>query len=190
MQKSLKLISVVSFLTFASCSTLIGNVKPIDEKSDRYQIEDLSTRAPGVWKKLDTNQLISKDAKIGANIEAFSSEVTDVAFQSKKTAAIISLNSSCRKGRETIRDLDPYLKELFLGITDVSEEYQAVSQVAGVPAAEGVIAGKMAGEQTKIHALVLSRNQCVYDLMYISRPDHFSLHEADFNHFVSSLRLR
>lgn len=181
---------VVSFLTLASCSTIVGNVKPVDEKSDYYQVADLSAEAPGVWKKLDTALLIAKDARIGTNSDAFSSEITDYAFQSKKTAAIISLNSSCRKGRGTPNDLDIYLRELLLGITDITEQSRNATQVAGVPAAEGIVAGKMAGERTKIRAVVLSKNDCVYDLMYISRPDRFPTHEADFNHFVSSLRLR
>lgn len=181
---------VVSFLTFTSCSTIVGNIKPVDEKSDHYLIVDLAQEAPAVWKRLDAAQLLPKDAQIGTNADAFSSEVTDFAFQSKKTAAIISLNSSCRKGRGMSGELAPYLHELFLGIGDITEHSETATQVAGTPALEGVVAGRMAGEQTKIRAFVLAKNECVYDLMYISRPDRFSTHEMDFNRFVSSLRLR
>lgn len=185
-----RLFGLVSILTLASCSTIVGNVKPVDEKSDRYQIIDLSKEQPLVWRNLDAAQLLPKDAQIGNNSDAFSSEVTDFAVQSRKTAAIISLNSACRKGRGSLNDLKPYLNELFLGITDITERSEATPIVAGVPALEGVVAGKMAGEKTKIRAIVLSKSDCVYDLMYISRPDRFPTHEADFNRFVSSLRLR
>lgn len=184
------LFGVVSFLTLASCSTIVGNVKPVDEKSDRYWIADLSEDQPTIWKKLDAAQLLPKDAQIGTDSDAFSSEVTDFAFQSKKTAAIISLNSSCRKGRGAPSELKPYLRELLLGLTDMSEQTETATRVAGVPAIEGIVAGKMGGEKTKIRAIVLSKHDCIYDLMYISRPDRFPTHEGDFNRFVSSLRLR
>ena len=180
----------VILMALSSCSTLVGNVKPVDEKSTDYGVLDLSKENPTLWKRLDDAQLRPKDAQIGKNRQAFSSEITDMAYQSTKTSAIISLNSSCREGRDTITDLAPYLRELLLGITDVSEKTESAQQVSGSDALEETVAGKMAGSQTKIRALVLSKQGCVYDLMYISRPDRFTEHENDFNRFVSSLRLR
>lgn len=180
----------VILLTLTSCSTLVGNVKPVDEKSTTYGVADLAKESPETWRRLDDSQLRPKDANIGTNKKAFSSEVTDIAYQSRRTSAIISLNSSCREGRDTIEDVGPYLKELLLGMTDITEKTESSRKVSGVDALEGIVAGKMAGERTKIHALVLSKNGCVFDLMYISRPDRFATHEGDFNRFVSSLRLR
>lgn len=177
-------------LTLTSCSTLVGNVKPVDEKSTAYEIVDLAKENPETWRRLDDSQLRPKDAKIGTSKKAFSSEVTDIAYQSRRTSAIISLNSSCREGRDSITDVAPYLRELLLGMTEVTEKKEGTRQVAGAEALEGIVAGKMAGERTKIQALVLSKNGCVFDLMYISRPDRFGAHENDFNRFVSSLRLR
>ncbi len=180
----------VIFLTTSACSTLVGNVKPLDEKSEDYGILDLAQENPRIWKKLSKEQLRPKDAQIGKNKQAFSSEFTDLAWQSQKTFAIISLNSSCREGRPTASDLKPYLRELLLGISDISEREESARQVSGQEALQSVIAGKMAGESTKIQALVLAKNDCIYDLMYISRPERFDAHTADFNRFVSSLRLR
>lgn len=180
----------VGFLALFSCSTLVGTVKPVDEKSEHYGVLDLAKESPKIWKKLDAAQLIPKDAQIGANKDAFTSEVTDFAFQSQGNASIVSLNSSCRKGRGEVRDLMPFLRELFLGMTDFDEEEPKSIQIAGVPALGKTLDGRMAGERTKIKAFVLSKNDCVYDLMYISRPSQFPVHEADFNRFVSSLRLR
>ncbi|MBC7387212.1 MAG: hypothetical protein H7301_13755 [Cryobacterium sp.] len=177
-------------LGFSGCSTLVGSVKPVDEKSEHYGVLDLAKEQPAVWKKLNDQQLQPRDAQIGTNKDAFSSEVTDFAFQSVKTAAIISLNSSCRKGRGRITELKPYLRELFLGMTDKSEQEQIETTVDNTPALERTVEGRMAGEETKIRAFVLSKTDCIYDLMYISRPNRFETHAADFNRFVSSLRLR
>jgi hypothetical protein len=180
----------VMIMTVSACSTLVGNVKPVDQKSTDYGVLDLARENPAVWKKLSEAQLQPKDAQIGTNKTAFSSEITDLAWQSQKTFGIISLNTSCREGRPTANDLKPYLRELLLGISDITEREESTRQVSGQEALQAIIAGKMAGESTKIKALVLAKENCIYDLMYISRPERFNAHDADFNRFVSSLRLR
>jgi hypothetical protein len=181
----------IALLAASSCSTLVGSVKPVDRKSERYGILDLSREAPQAWKKLETAQLLPEDAQITSNASAFSSEISDMAFQSQRTSAIISLNSSCRKGRGAASDLQPYLRELFLGMTDREDQAEPrETTLSGVPALSQTVEGRMAGELTKIEAVVLSKADCVYDLMYISRPEAFAVHEKDFKRFVSSLRLR
>lgn len=182
--------SLVIFVTLSSCSTLVGNVKPVDEKSTVYGILDLTLENPKVWSRLDDSQLRPKDSQVGSNKKAYSSEITDVAYQSLQTSGIISLNSSCRSGRKTAEDLSPYLHELLLGMTEVAERSENRRKVADTEAIESLIAGKMAGERTKIQAIVLAKDGCIYDLMYIARPERFSTHIDDFNRFVSSLRLR
>jgi hypothetical protein len=181
---------LLTVLLLSSCSTIVGSVKPVDEKSEGYSAADLSKDAPQVWKKLDQSQLLPKDGDFEGNAEAFSSEMTDVAYQSRKTAAIISLNSSCRKNRGQVLDLHPVLRELLLGMSDVTERTETPTTVSGIPALGGTVAGTMGGEKTKIQAVVVSKDDCVYDLMYISRPERFQVHAPDFGRFVSSLRLR
>ena len=61
----------VIFMTMSACSTLVGNVKPVDEKSRDYGILDLANENPAVWKKLSEGQLQPKDAQIGTNKQAF-----------------------------------------------------------------------------------------------------------------------
>lgn len=189
-RSALLALSFVTILTATSCSTLVGNVKPVDEKSTDYTVLDLAKEYPKVWTRLDDSALRPKDAQIGSNKQAFSSEITDLAFQSRRTSAIISLNSSCREGRDSIGDLGPYLKELLLGMRDVTEREESSRRVDGVDGLQSIVAGTMAGERTKIHAIVLAKQGCIYDLMYISRPERYPTHEGDFNRFVSSLKLR
>ncbi len=181
---------VAIFLTTSSCSTFVGNVKPIDEKSDDYGVLNLARDNSAAWRQLNDSQLMPPDARIGENSDVFSSEITDLAFQSKRTSAIVSLNSSCRQGRERITDLRPYLNELFLGISDVTERIDTPFRLSGANALEGRVTGKMAGQDTRIRAVVVASSDCIYDLMYISRPTQYSVHEGDFNRFISSLRLR
>jgi hypothetical protein len=185
-----RLLTLIAILSLSACSTIVGTIKPVDEKSEQYSVLDLEKASPNTWRKLDETKLVSKDSDLGSNSEAFSSELTDVAYQSKVNSAIISLNSSCRNGRGAVQDLRPILRELLMGMSAVEERTETPTQISGYPALAGTVAGRMAGEHTKIRAVVVSKGECVYDLMYISRPDRFSTHEPDFNRFVSSVKLR
>lgn len=167
------------------CSTLVGSVKPVDEKADNYETIELS---PSQWRKLDPRQLISGD--LPDNTDAYSSEVSDVTYQSLKTAAIISLNSACRPGRPELEDLHGVANELLLGFSDVTEKKEEEIRVSGHRALQTTVQGKLERRATRVRTVVLSRGNCVYDLMYISDPAKFSVHEADFTRFISSLRLR
>lgn len=160
------------------CSTLIGNVKPVDQKSDHYSILDL-TQGSSDWKKIDTNEA-----------ETESSDETDVSFQSVKSAAIISLNSICRSGKKISNNLELISRELLLGITSVTAREEKKMTISNSPALQTTIEGQLSGEKTKIRVVVLTHESCVFDLMYVTRPDRFEIHEADFARFISSLQLR
>ena len=174
-------------LALSSCSTLVGNVKPIDQKSQQYSISEPSAH---IWQKIDPTTLVSDKAKFDPTSSTYSSEVTDLTFQSKKTAGIISLNSSCRQGRAEEKDLDLITRELLLGITHVTLRTDESISIQNTPAMQTTVQGKIAGALTRIRTVVLSKDECIYDLMYVSTPEQFKVHEDDFNRFVSSLRLR
>ena len=168
-------------LTSASsgCGLLLGNIKPADEKSEGYGIMDLAQRNPD-WKKLPSSKEATNDAA-----------ASDVAYQSATTSSVISLNSACRPTIATEeRDLKAYTDQLFLGIREVTHREEKSSVVQGVPALETTLTGKVDGEMTEIRSVVVRRGECVYDLMYVARPEHFPANEADFAQFVASLKLR
>ena len=190
-QSSVSFLTITILLSISGCSTgsiLVGNVKPVDQK-DRahYEIKDLSQNSK--WKRLDTAATFSSES-VDASSEAFSSEAADDAYQHIDTGAIISMNSTCRNGKKEPKSLDPYLKELLLGFTQVVKIEDKKITVAGVNALERTIQGSISGEKTKIRAIVLAREHCVYDLIYIARPEKFNLHEEDFSGFIGSLKLR
>jgi hypothetical protein len=41
-----------------------------------------------------------------------------------------------------------------------------------------------------LRTFVLRRGDCVYDLMYVARPDRFAENEQDFSRFADSLKLK
>ena len=187
-----RVFSVILFISFTVLSTVLGSgcgllfttVKPVDEKSKNYRVADLSKDNLD-WTRLEPSASDSSPASAPAE----SSDLTDVAYQSKQTASIISLNSACRlkAGPDSLAVIS---HELILGVTEVSQHDEKNIDVSGMPALETTLQGKLNGEPIAMKTVVLKKEACTYDLIYVARPAHFLAQQADFSHFVSSLHLK
>ena len=171
-------ISVGIIMTsFCACGVLIGNVKPVAEKSNDYGVLDLSKENKD-WERLDSRE----------NAEA---EITDISYQSHRTASSVTLNSACRESlKARSQPLNNYTKSLLLGITDIDQKEEQEITVNGVPALQTTVQGKMNNEPIKLRAVVIKKDDCLFDLIYVARPQHFPEQENDFTRFVQSLRLK
>lgn len=190
--KNMRITLLILFLLLLDgCSTgqvLIGNVKPVDEKSESYGVMDLSKGNPD-WLKLDPKTEDTNPTPQDA--ATTSTEIADVAFQSKSTAAIISLNSACRDSKDyENKDLRTLTHVLLLGSSDVTLRDEKEYSISGSPALQTTIEGKINGEKVMLRTVVIKRQTCVYDLVYVARPQTFDAHVEDFSHFVASLRLK
>jgi hypothetical protein len=181
------------FLSASGCGVLIGNTPPADQKSDSYGIAELSKESPD-WQKLDPKQ-----AGAGADIgdpTTTPTEVSDVAYQSKKNASVISLNSACRpsnarpENKSVEEDLRSLTDVLLLGANNVTLRDERPLVVQNTPALQTTLRGAMNREIVMLRTVVLRRNTCIYDLVYVARPDTFAANEQEFTHFVASLRLK
>jgi hypothetical protein len=180
-------------LSASGCGILIGNTKPVDQKSDSYGIAELSKENPD-WQKLDPQR--AGNGVDGEDADVTPTEVADVAYQSQKTSSVISLNSACRNGKEAPEgksvqeDLRSLTDVLLLGASDVTLRDERPLTLQSTPALQTTIQGKMNGEKVMIQTVVLRRKTCIYDLLYIARPQTFAAGESTFTHFVASLRLK
>ncbi|MCM2277274.1 MAG: hypothetical protein NDJ89_04305 [Oligoflexia bacterium] len=173
-------------LLLQGCALLIGNIKPVEEKSRSYGVMDLAQAKPGEWKRLSPEKVAP---------ETSSTEISDVAYQSKATSAIISLNSACRPGgpdsQADRRDLQTLTNLLFLGISDVTQRVESGIELQGsIPALQTILQGRINGEEMKLRTVVFRKDSCVFDLVYMSRPRNFEQHDGDFSHFIASLRVK
>lgn len=190
---------VLALGSAAGCGLLIGNVKPVEEKSEQYGVLDLSYSNPD-WVKLPEDELPEEDAGPEKGTQkghekdkegAPSTAVPDVAYQSQKTSSIISLNSVCRPANKTFEpDLREVSRLLTLGFTQVTLREQRDLTVGGRPALETTVRGKLNGVPTMLRTVVVHHDDCVYDMVYVARPPLFESQERDFTRFVSSLRLK
>ncbi len=173
----------------SSCSLIIGSVKPVEEKSRTYGILDLSKTDPN-WTRLEQQNSAGQK---GSNSAGQESNISDIAFQSKKTASVISINTVCKSyenGQERNPDLKQLTMELLLGISNISLRNEENILVDNIPALKTTIQGWMNNEKVMLRTIVLKYSHCIYDLMYISRPERFAQEEENFSHFISSLHLR
>jgi hypothetical protein len=181
---------VLLALLQSGCSLFFGSIKPVEEKSTTYGVMDLSKTNPD-WLRLDgKTQPESTEAK---DPDTRQTSIADVAFQSKKTASIISLNSACKnyaEPNEKQENLKELTRELLLGISDISFHEEQEIFVNRIPALQTTVVGKLGQENMKLRTVVLQRTKCVYDLMYVSRPEKFPTHEDEFSNFVTSLMLK
>lgn len=184
------LVTICFFIAVAtsSCSVVVGNVKPVDEKSTQYGVMDLSAGNPE-WLKLDpakTDQY--GDLKSG---DVMSTEISDAAYQEKETASIISIDSACRNSNaQSQADLKTLTDMLFLGVTDVTLREEEGLEVQKNAALQTTLSGKLNGEPIMFRTVVMKRGTCVYDFVYMARPRYFAKHQDDFSHFVASIRLK
>ncbi len=194
--RTLALIALpLVLLTQTGCGLLLGKVKPVDEKSDYYGVMDLSKEKPAEWSKLDPAQIANGAER---DKDTTSSEVSDAVYQNKKTASTISINSACRPpGYVEKQDLRSVTNLLFLGLSDVTLRTERELPIQLNPALETTIRGKLAiapgsrsKEEVMLRTVVLKKEGCVYDLVYLAPPQFFEANLNDFTQFVASLRLK
>jgi len=174
-------------LSVPGCGLLVGNIRPVDEKAENYKVIDLGARNSD-WIKLEPSQ---EEQKHASDTATSLTEISDLGFQSKKTASIISLNSACRPTLENQeQDLRGFTQLLLLGISEITLREEKNLTLSGTPALETTVQGKMNNEPVMLRTVVLKKQHCLYDLMFVSRPESFQTHESDFSAFVSSLQLR
>lgn len=180
-KRTLPLGITLCFLIFQNaCGLLVGNVKPVEEKAEGYRILDLSKENPD-WTRIES----PKEENSNTN------ENSDITYQSHKTSSIISLNTACRKNPPSqSQDLHEFTKLLLLGISDISLKTEKNISLQETPALETTLEGKMNDEPMKLRTIVLKKRDCIYDLMYISRPQAFLSQEGDFSRFAAELRLK
>lgn len=182
-----RILILVSMLASSSgCGLLLGNIKPSARKSDDYKALDLA-KGGADWKRLDPAK---ESASTDSSTTDEPTDVSDLSFQSQKTASIVSLTSTCRRNAPAEpHDLLTDTKQLLLGFTQITHKETKDLEVAGRPALQTTVEGQINGRPMRIRAVVLEADNCIFDLMLISRPDRFEKAEPDFTRFVSSFRL-
>jgi hypothetical protein len=141
---------------------LIGRV--YESKSTSYEVGELSDK----WK--------------GIKIEG-----GDLAFWNHEIGATITVNSTCnQKGNYSLRILS---EPLVIGITDKQMVERNELNIDGQKALESIYLGKLDNVSIKLSAVVLKKNDCIYDFTYTSSPNNFDRGFSDFKEFISQFKV-
>jgi hypothetical protein len=173
--KSFHLATFAVFLS--SCSILVGQVKPVEEKSVNSSSGKPVLETLG-WKKLELSSATGT-----------ASDVPDAAWQSPKTDAVISLNSVCRRGREN-RGVREVTDALLTQWDSLVIQNQKDLQFKGMPGYETTALGKYLGRERKFQTLIVKSPTCIYDLIYLSPSDSFDQDLTAFLQFRDNLVIK
>ena len=140
----------LSLLTTSGCSVsklLVGQVDPVDQKSSTIQVTPVET-IDSNWKRIEIT-----DTTIATNASP------DRAWQSTKTASVISLNSACRQSNDgaqnynemNLKDITADLLSQWRGLEHKTERDFILS---GFPALETTADGLYVDRKRKFQTVV------------------------------------
>lgn len=109
-------------------------------------------------------------------------EGAGLAFRDDAASATIAANGRC--GADQDVPLASLTQHLFMQFTDREATLEEVVPFDGREARHTVMTAKLDGVPKKFDVWVLKKDGCVYDLLYIARPEGFDAGVAAFRAFV------
>jgi hypothetical protein len=169
LNKNLFLLGIVAIACSASSCALLFPDRTAP-KSLHYQV--VPPRSP--WQKI----LVGDDPN---SIDALKA---DLAYENPQTGAIISINSLCRKYSE--HNLEALTNNLVRGIDNRKTISKTSKTIANSEALDSIFEGIVDKVNLKIRTVVLIKNYCSYDFIYVSLPEKELNSKDAFEAFIAS----
>ncbi|HEY7655191.1 MAG TPA: hypothetical protein VIG07_20440 [Methylomirabilota bacterium] len=112
----------------------------------------------------------------------------DLALQSEAAPGGMLVDATCG-GRELSRPLDVLTRHLTFGLTKRDIVENGTIKVAGHDAAHSVVRGVADGRDVTVEAMVLRREPCVHDFLYVAPTGAFAAGRPVFRALVESFAL-
>ncbi|MGE3261726.1 MAG: hypothetical protein AB7K68_08115 [Bacteriovoracia bacterium] len=158
------------FFLLSSCALLFPDRTA--PKSRDYTV----TPPPSPWHKLATADDPSSTDAMKA----------DVAYENPDSGAIISLNSICRKYSPS--SLEILTNNLVRGISNREVMKREEISLAGAPALDTTFSGLVDNVPLNIRTVVLIKNSCTYDFIYVTVPKREEKNGPAFDTFLASFK--
>jgi hypothetical protein len=132
-----------------------------------YQAGNVAFRVgptPATWRRIEVSQAA-------------------LAFRDDTRDATIAVNGRCGLDGEDV-PLAALTQHLFLAFTDREILEQKVVPMDGREGMNTLLSAKLDGVPKKFNVWVLKKDGCVYDFLYIARPDRFDKGVTEFDRFV------
>lgn len=119
--------------------------------------------------------------------EQLKTESADLAWKSKKTNNIISLQSECNSEQET--SLQNIANSAYNAFSDYKTEQENVIEYNQREALQTLVAGKVDGVPVKMKSYFFKKNECIYTITYFGTPQKFSNELQIFDQFASDFKV-
>ncbi len=160
----------VACFSLAACAILFPDRTA--PKSGEYKI----TAPDSPWEKVAT----------GEEGAATDSLKADMAYENPETGAIISLNSICRKYTDST--LQSLTNNLVRGIQNRRVIDQKIVQIDSTPGEDTTFEGVVDNVKINLRTVVLKKDTCTYDFIYVVIPQRERNDRAEFEKFVASFQ--
>jgi hypothetical protein len=110
-----------------------------------------------------------------------------VAFRDDAADATIAVNGRCGADGDDV-PLASLTQHLFMGFTDRRVLEQKLLAMDGREALRTLLRAKLDGVDKAFAVVVLKKDGCVYDFLYMSRPESFERGAGAFDAFVGGFR--
>lgn len=112
------------------------------------------------------------------------SSEADLTLRDAGSHARMAVSASC-PARET-GPLPALARHLIFGLRDVKRVRQEPILIDGVAGLDTEVIGTWEGERVQVWSVVVRREGCLYDLLFIAPPEAFGAQRADFDAFLKS----
>lgn len=162
---------------------LVGQVDPVDQRSNSMNITPLESINPN-WNRINNSENNN-------DIDG----MPDRAWQSNKTASVISINSACRQSDDesnkfTTIDAKEISNDLVSQWNDVENKIEKDFKLSGFPALETTAEGIYLNRKRKFQTVVVKTPSCVYDLIFLSTVKNFNQDLVTFHQFRDKLIIK
>lgn len=161
---------------FAAILLLSGCAILFPDRRAPKSVEYLVNPPPAPWHKL----------AVGQDPNSVDALKADLAYENPNTGAIISLNSLCRK--YTDASLETLTNNLVRGIENRRILERKNVEVSGAEALDTLFEGTVDNVRLHIRTVVLTKNSCTYDFIYVVIPKREGESKHAFESFLASFR--
>jgi hypothetical protein len=120
---------------------------------------------------------------LGGRWERLTVEGPLVAFRDPASGGTVDVYARCEKDGDDV-PLSALTGHLLIGFTERTVKEEKVVAMDGREALHTVVEAKLDGVPVALSLYVMKKDGCVWDLVYVTRPDRFEAGVPDFEAFV------
>jgi len=170
---SLAVLLIAVSATLSGCGLIFGGDQSVDTKSRDYSVLRLDKLQRSKWRTIESRS---------------TPDSSDVAYENPSTGSIISLNSICRGNEKS--SLKELSRALMMGLKKQSSIETREYSISGISALESTVDAETIDHKTvRIRTVVMRKDRCTYDVMYVSPRENFHRELNVFNDFLKGFHV-